>query len=134
MDTSCWLAFKVGATLVVLAGAETLHGIVRTVLLAPRLGQQRAKQVSIITGTLLAAAVCWLMVPWLDVVDPLRLIEIGAVLALGMALFDIILGVYVARMPWRRVLAEFDPRTGNLLSLGLVILVFLPRLVMSIQA
>ena len=46
-----------------LASAETLHGIARTVLVVPRLGKVRAIQLSALTGSLLAAGICWLQVP-----------------------------------------------------------------------
>lgn len=43
---------------VLLAGAETLHGIARTVLLAPAVGKALAVKLSAVTGTLLAFGVC----------------------------------------------------------------------------
>lgn len=51
---------------VVLAGAETLHGIARTTLVIPRIGKERAIQLSALTGTLLAFATCWMLVPGIN--------------------------------------------------------------------
>lgn len=48
---------------VVLAGAETLHGIARTIVLVPRIGKAPAIKLSALTGSLIAFATCWFLVP-----------------------------------------------------------------------
>jgi hypothetical protein len=53
---------RVFALCVVLAGTETLHGIARTVLLVPRVGKDRALRLSIVSGSMLAFAACYLLV------------------------------------------------------------------------
>lgn len=58
-------ALRILALCVLLAGAETLHGIARTVWAVPRWGKERALQRSALTGSLLAGAICWFMVPGL---------------------------------------------------------------------
>ena len=52
---------RVAALCVVLACAETLHGIVRTLIVTPRLGKDRSIKLSAVTGTVLAFAICWLL-------------------------------------------------------------------------
>ena len=44
---------RIACLCVVLAGAETLHGIARTVLVVPRIGKQRALPLSALTGSAL---------------------------------------------------------------------------------
>jgi len=46
-----------------------------------------------------------------------------------MAAFDIVIGRYGARMPWKSVIADFNPAKGNLLLVGLVCLLLFPLLV-----
>jgi hypothetical protein len=48
------LLLRTLALCVVLACSETLHGIARTVLVVPRIGKQRAIQLSALTGSLVA--------------------------------------------------------------------------------
>ena len=48
---------RLASLCVLLAGAETLHGIARTVLLAPRVGKALAVKLSIVSGSLIAKAV-----------------------------------------------------------------------------
>ena len=114
---------------VVLAGTETLHGIARTVLLVPRIGKERALKLSIVSGSLLAFGVCFALVPGVGLQGVREHIYLGAVLALFMAGFDIAMGLLLLRRSWKKALADFDPRTGNLLIVGLMLLVTFPAAV-----
>lgn len=124
---------RVLALCVALAGAETLHGIARTLWVVPRIGKARALPLSALTGTLLAFAICWWWVPGIGLRGVAAHLALGAVLAAFMAAFDIVLGMTALRRPWRKVLADFDPRTGNLLVVGLAALLFVPMLVARLR-
>ena len=116
------------ALCVALAGAETLHGIVRTVWLVPRLGKERALKLSAFSGSLLALLVSCYFVPGMGLDRLHEQLLLGAVLAAFMASFDIAMGLLLLRKSWRKVAADFDPRTGNWLLLGLAALAFMPAL------
>lgn len=109
-----------------LASAETLHGIVRAAVLVPRIGKKRALKISIVTGSLLAFGVSYYFVPRLGASDPLGLLGIGVSAAIFMAGFDVALAHWVLRRPFKRCFDEFNPATGNYLSIGLFLLVFYP--------
>lgn len=122
-------ATHVLALCIVLAGVETLHGIARNVLLVPRLGRQRALQLSVVSGSLLAFAVCYLLVPGVGLETLRAHLVLGFVLALFMAGFDLALGILLLHRSWQKALADFNPATGNLLVYGLALLACLPALV-----
>ncbi|MBQ0941936.1 hypothetical protein KAK07_01170 [Ideonella sp. 4Y16] len=107
------------ALCLLLASAETLHGIARTLWVAPRLGKQRAQRWSVLSGSLLAFALCWWRVPGFGLQGAAPHLVLGAVLALFMAAFDLALLRWVMRRSWRVALQDLDPRHGNLLLLGL---------------
>lgn len=119
---------RILALCVALAGFETLHGVARAALLVPRIGKQRALKVAIVTGSLLAFAVCWWLVPPIGYRNALPLFGVGLTIVLFMASFDIALARMLLHRPWRRVLEDFDPRSGNYLSLGLLLMVTFPYL------
>lgn len=127
------LVLKILCLCVAMAAAETLHGIARNIFVVPRIGNRRAKQYSIISGTLLAFAVCYLMVPWLENSGARRLLVVGAILSLFMASFDIVLARFVAKQGWRQVLGDFNPAKGNFLTLGLILVVFIPYAVAQLK-
>jgi len=127
MDTFDFLRF--GSLCLLLAGAETLHGIARTVLLAPRVGKVQAIKLSVVSGSLLAFGLCYFFVP--DIGAP----GIGGHLLLGlglagfMAAFDVAIGRLLMHLRWSRIWRDFDPRSGNYLSLGLLVLAASPAIV-----
>lgn len=122
---------RISALCVVLAGAETLHGIVRTVWVVPRIGKDLAIRLSALTGSLLALGICWVLVPPIGLTGAAQHLALGLVLAAFMAAFDIGIGMLLMRKPWRKVAPDFDPRTGNYLSFGLAFLALVPWLVWS---
>ena len=114
---------------VVLAGAETLHGIARTVWVVPRLGKAHALALGAVTGSLLAFAICFLLVPGIGLTGLGSHLWLGLVLAAFMAVFDIAMGKLVLRRPWHKIWPDFNPATGNYLLLALVVLALSPALV-----
>jgi hypothetical protein len=120
---------RIAALCVVLACAETLHGIFRTVVVTPRIGKERAIKLSAFTGTLLALAICWLLVPGIGLRTPAAHFALGIALATFMAAFDIAVGRLLMRKSWAKIWPDFNPSTGNYLAYGLVALSFIPLLV-----
>ncbi|MBQ0958409.1 hypothetical protein KAK06_05510 [Ideonella sp. 4Y11] len=121
------------ALCLLLASAETLHGIARTLWVAPRLGQQRARRWSVISGSLLAFGLCAWRVPGFGLQGPLAHALLGAVLAAFMASFDLALTHWLLRRPWRQALQDLNLRQGQLLPLGLMALAASPTLVWWLQ-
>ena len=109
-----------------LASAETLHGIARAVLVAPRVGKERALKISAVTGTVIAFGICFFQVPGIGLRTPSAHLALGVGLAIFMAAFDIFIGRFLMHKPWRKLWPDFDPRTGNHLIYGLLCLCFIP--------
>lgn len=118
---------------VALAGVETLHGIARTIFLAPRVGKERAIKLSIVSGSVLAFGVCYAFVPSMGLYSAPSLLILGTCIALFMASFDIVLGRLLLRRSWGKAFSDLNPRTGNYLLYGLVLLVLDPLLVMRLR-
>ena len=116
-----------GIWLLILA-AETMHGILRRLLLEPALGDLRARQVSVFTGSGLILLVVWLTIRRPGAHPARRWWQIGAlwlVLTLG---FEIGLGLALGASG-ERIASDFDPRRGGLLALGMLVILVAPRLV-----
>ena len=102
-------------------------------VLVRRLGKARALKLSIVTGSLLAGALCWWRVPSFNLHTPTELLALGATLSAFMATFDITLARTLMRRSWPQVWADFNPASGNYLSFGLAWLIALPWLVMQLR-
>lgn len=124
-----YIFLRVLALCIMLASTETLHGIARTVFLNRLLGKARALKLSIITGSLLAFIVCYLLVPGIGLTTYAGHWILGLVLSLFMAAFDLVMGRLLLRRPWSKAFNDFNPATGNYLIYGLALLVVYPTLV-----
>jgi hypothetical protein len=125
---------KVLCICIVTAAVETLHGIVRNTFVSPRIGHRLAKRLSLISGSLLAFGVCYLLVPWTGVGGTGQLLFMGVTIALFMLLFDIVLGRSVLKLPWKVVLADLDVLHGGYLLLGLAALAASPLAAMYLRS
>jgi len=119
-----WL--RAFAVWLLIAAAETLHGIARTLWLVPIVGDHAARQIGVVTGSLLIFAITWLAIGWLGLRSRRELIATGALWVGLMLAFEIVLGRAVFGFGWDRIGAEFDPSRGGLMLLGLAALWLMP--------
>lgn len=126
-------AIRILALCIALASVEMLNGIARTVLVVPRIGKARALQVGALSGCALVLLVCHWMVPPIGLQGWGEHLLLGLALAAFMAGFDLAIGRFVMRRRWHQLWPDFDPRTGNYLSVALVFLVFVPCLIGWLQ-
>ncbi len=118
---------------VVIALAETLHGIPRVRFLNRRLGDRRARQISVFTGSVIVLLIGWFMVPWIGPGSLQQSLAVGALWVMLMLAFDLGLGRLYFRMSWQRLAADFDVRKGGLLGLGMAVLFLTPMVIAKIR-
>lgn len=117
--------------LVLMAG-EVVHGTVRTLWLTPWLGDFRARQLSVFTGSALIIAISALMIGWLHPRTNRALFHIGLLwLALTVA-FEVALGRALG-YGWSQMAADYDLRHGGLMPIGLVALTLAPWLAARVR-
>jgi hypothetical protein len=113
-----------GVWLVMIA-AETVHGVLRQMLLVPLVGDLRARQIGVALGSAIILAIAW----WLAGSVGARTVR--AQLAVGVAwvvltvAFELGLGMLLG-LSRERLLADYDPRAGGLMPLGLLVLALAP--------
>jgi hypothetical protein len=108
-----------------LVAVESIHGVMRRLLLEPHLGDLPARQMSVLTGAVLIILVFWFALKWLG--QPgWRWREMGLLwLTLTLA-FETGLG-RAAGMSWDRIASDFDPRRGGFLALGMLVILVAPQ-------
>ena len=113
--------------------AETLHGIARTLLLAPYIGDFEARQVAVFTGAAIIQVIAFLSVRWLRAASVGNLLGIGF-LWLGLTIaFEIVLGRFILNYPWERIAADYNLLEGGLLPIGLVVLTLAPLIAAKVR-
>jgi hypothetical protein len=112
---------------------EVLHGIARTLFLAPALGDFRARQVAVFTGSILIVLVAALSIGWLRPASVREAMCVGVVwLALTLA-FEIAFGRFVVHASWARIASDYDLPRGGLLPIGLLVLAAAPLIAARVR-
>lgn len=112
-----------------IAGTETLHGIWRIKFLNRRVGDRRARQLGLISGSLLIFAITWLLIPWIAPASTSDCLLIGGGWVLLMTLFEFGIGRFVFNMKWPRILRDYNLREGGYMGIAMLFLMLCPLLV-----
>lgn len=116
-----------------IAGVEVIHGILRVRFLNPRVGDHRARQIAVFSGSALIFLLAWFLVPPMGISSRVGLLGVGLLWLLLMLAFEIVLGRWVFHLSWKRIGADFDLRRGGLLAFGMLVLFLAPLLVMRLH-
>ena len=112
----------------VIIAVETVHGILRTLLLVPMMGDFPARQISVFTGSLLIFGVTLLFINWIAARTALQLLMVGTIWVLLTILFEITLGRLVLDLSWDRITEDYDITRGGFLGFGLLFMAVSPLL------
>jgi len=105
-----------------LIGAEIVHGIVRSIVLMPRVGDKRARQIGVFSGSLVNLGVTHLCIQWIGIKTVRALVGTGVIWVVLTVVFEVIFGRLVMRSSWERIRSDYDLAHGGLLPIGLVAL------------
>lgn len=106
--------------------AETIHGVARTILLVPLVGDLKSRQIGVFTGSLLILAITLMFVRWLKASKAAHFLLVGIMwvsLTIG---FEMMLGRVVMDLSWERILADYDLSGGGLMPIGLLVMFVAP--------
>lgn len=112
----------------VIVGIETVHGILRSLLLMPVVGDFRARQISVLTGSLLIFGVACILIDWIQAKTSKQLILVGVMWVLFTVIFEIVLGRLILGLSWNRITEDYDLSQGGLLGFGLLFMAAAPLL------
>ncbi len=110
---------------------ETIHGILRGLLLVPLTGQTHANQIGVGVGSLLILVISILTIKWIKAVRISELLTVGMIWVLLTLAFEVGLGYAVGGRD--RVSMDYDLRQGGLMPLGLLIMLFSPLVARRIR-
>jgi len=116
----------VAAWLLIIA-AESVQGTLRQLYLAPVIGDLHARQLGVLTGTVIIAVITWLLIGWIRPAGARTLLGIGALWVVLTLIFELGLGRLLG-FSWSRLLADYDPRAGGWMAIGLLVMLWLPWL------
>ena len=92
---------------------ESIHGVLRTALLTPVIGDLRARQIGVVIGAVLILAIACVLVPWLKARSSRELVAAGLSWVALTVAFEVALGRFVLGSSWDRILADYEPARGG---------------------
>jgi hypothetical protein len=91
---------------------ETVHAIVREVMLAPAIGDLRARQWGVLVGSILVLTIVCALSGWLRATTRRVRWMLGGYWVALTVVFEVLVG-RVTNQTWSRVLANYNPAEGG---------------------
>jgi len=125
-----WLRASLVWMLIMLA--ETGHGMVREVFIAPVIGGHRARQLGVLVGCVLIFVIAWLTARWMGAGTRRQQFKVGAFWVLLTLIFEFALG-RATGASWSRILSDYNPLHGGFMLLGLAFMFATPWLTKKLR-
>jgi ABC-type transport system involved in cytochrome c biogenesis permease component len=122
------MVFRVIAVWLVFILAESAHGAVREIWLRPHVGDLRARQLALLTGSVIVLSIAYAFLPWIGAESRRGRWLVGVLWVALTVAFEFSVGRLVLGYSWDRVLEDYDPTRGGFLSLGMLLLLLSPHI------
>ena len=117
----------------VIIAAESVNGTLRTLYLAPVIGDFPARRVGVFVAIGLIFLITLAFTRWMGARTRVQLLGIGVMWVVLTVMFEVALGRGVFRYDWSRILSDYDLSHGGLMAFGLLAMVFTPLLAARIR-
>lgn len=118
---------KAIATWLLIVAAESVHGTLRQLFIAPALGDLPARQLGVLTGAVIIFAIAWLCIRWIGARTFAQQLRVGLVWVALIVVFEFSLGIALGYTR-ARMLSDYDIAQGGLMGFGLLFMLFAPAL------
>ena len=112
----------------IIVAAESVHGTVRQLFLAPVVGDFTARRIAFFTGMLLIFLITYFFIRWISAPTVKALFMIGSMWAVLMLAFEFGIGFFVLAYSRERMLEDYDVSRGGLMGFGILFMVLAPYL------
>lgn len=106
---------------------ETLHGLLRGLLLVPRVGEETANRIGWPIGLVIVLGISIALAPWMAIRDTSALLRLGGLWAVLTLIFELTIGL-LRGLDLPRLLAELNPLAGGLTIYSLAVMFLAPLL------
>lgn len=106
--------------------AECVHGLLRELFLEASLGDRVTHQIGVVVGSALVVAITFATARWMRVETTRWLLGVGALWMVLTLIFDALAGRFLADGNFERLFADYDPRRGGLMLVGMTVLALAP--------
>ena len=114
--------------------AESGHGTLRELLLAPYLGGFRARQIGVFAGSAIILTLAYLFIEWIGAKGTGALWTVGLMWVTLTLAFEFTLGRLAFGYSWRRILEDYDLSNGGFLLAGIALMAFSPVIASALRS
>lgn len=112
--------------------AESVHGTMRQLFIAPLIGDRLARQIGVLTGSGIIFAIALASIRWIGLRSFAEQFRVGFLWAVMMLVFEFGLGAALG-YSWERMLSDYALTKGGFMGLGLIFLLFAPALAIRVR-
>lgn len=113
--------------------AESVHGTLRELFLAPIVGDFTARRIAFFVGLLLIFGITYLFFDWIKAPSVKSLFVVGLSWMISTVFFEFGLGLFILNYSWERMFEDYDLSRGGLMGFGLAFMFFVPYLAAKFQ-
>jgi hypothetical protein len=120
------LLFRAVEVWLVISAIEVIHGVARVALLEPFVGDFQARQLGVLSGSILILVTTFVFRRWLTAKSVRDCLIVGGVWV-GLTLtLEFALGRMMMGLSWNRILSDYDLLRGGLMPVGLLVMFLSP--------
>lgn len=112
--------------------AESVHGTIRQLWIAPVVGDLRARQIGVLIGSAIVFAIALTTVHWIDARTRAQQFATGLLWVALIAAFEFALGTLLGYSQ-ERMLSDYHPSSGGFMGLGLLFMLCAPALAARVR-
>ena len=125
--------FRALAAWLLIIFAESVHGTLRQLFLAPLVGDFTARRIAFFVGMLLIFGITYFFIRWICAENAKQLFAVGLMWMVLTTLFEFGLGRFVLNYSWERMLEDYNISRGGMMGFGLLFMIFAPWLAAKIR-
>ncbi len=113
--------------------AESVHGTVRQIFLAPLIGDFPARRIAFFVGIFLIFLIAYFFIRWINAQTAKSLFAVGLMWAILTLLFEFGLGIFVLNYSRERLFEDYDVSRDGLMGFGILFMAFAPILAAKLR-
>jgi len=121
------------AVWILIALAETVHGMLRTIFLEPRVGDLASRQIGVLTGSLMILAITYFTIDWVGASKAKQLAAVGTLWLVLMLILEVTLGRALG-LSWERIVSDYVPSQGGFMIVGMTVLALSPSIAFRLRS
>lgn len=118
---------------VLIAAAETIHGMLRSLFLLPALGDLRAHQIGVLSGSLIIPVIACCSIGWIGARGSRQLLGVGLLWVVLLTGVEVLLGRLLG-FSWQRIASDINPGQGGFLLVAMAILAMSPFIAAAMRS